>query len=117
MWISTSSFLTVPALIWVPPMGEETDPVNESLVCSRYRVNGMSPCEPPCAVHSHVPVKGPGLGFFACDCSCASAKPATHNIPRLRTKGIIFLIFMHLLLVQSHEIDYRGILQRVREFR
>ena len=31
-------------------MGEETEPVNESLVCSRYRVNGMSPWSPraPC---------------------------------------------------------------------
>ncbi len=54
-------------------MGDEIDPVRESLVCSMYRVNGMSPCVPPRAVHSQSPVRGPVLGFFSFACARADA--------------------------------------------
>src|SRR5579863_1461558 len=58
-------------------MGEETEPVTASFSCSRYSVNCISPCGPPCDVHSQVPVNGPGFGFGAP--SLASANPATDN--------------------------------------
>src|SRR5581483_1567047 len=66
-------FLKEPQLISVLPAGEVKDPVTSSLFCSRYKVKGMSPCELPWAMQSHVP---DNLPLFGCFCP-AAASPAT----------------------------------------
>src|SRR5712692_5307007 len=93
MWISRRLFLRVAELISAPPIGDSTEPVTVSSACSRCKVKGVSPWEPPWELHSQVPVKGAALDLL----SVASAKLTAHSA-RVASKAAVNGRFINMLL-------------------